>query len=64
MMPLCVSDRPERLIPVVPNDVLLRLVKNCNIAIDARVRQAGWEYINIEFWKEDSEQSIVLGWTP
>ena len=44
-MPLRVSDRPERLIPVVPNDVLLRLVESCNIAIDAKVRPVGWEYV-------------------
>ena len=58
------ADYPDRLIPVIPNDLLLSLVQNCNIAIEARVRPSGWEYVNIEFLRGDVETSIVLGWTP
>ena len=54
-MKLSRADNPERLIPVIPNDILLGLVWNCNISIEARVGPNGWEYLAIssggqKFW--------------
>lgn len=62
--PMTRADNPDRLIPVIPNDLLLSLILNANMAIEARVSPTGWEYVNIEFWQEDVETSIVIGWAP
>ena len=63
-MKLSRADNPERLIPVIPNDILLGLVWNCNISIEARVGPNGWEYLDIIFWNESDERYIGLRWTP
>ena len=58
------ADYPDRLIPVIPNDMLLSLVQNCNLAIEAQVRPSGWEYVQLEFYLPDGEESIYLEWRP
>jgi hypothetical protein len=58
------ADYPERLIPAIPNDMLLTLILNCNLAIAARVTPDGWEYVEMEFYLPAVEESIYLRWTP
>jgi len=58
------EDFPDRLIPCIPNDMLIHLVLNCNLAIEGRVRPSGWEYVMMEFSLPDGEESIYLEWRP
>lgn len=62
--PMCRADAPERLIPVIPNDLLLELIFNTNMSIEAQVRPDGWEYVQIEFWEDGADETIYLEWTP
>lgn len=62
--PMKRKDNPERLIPVIPNDILLGLIQTCNISLEAHISPAGLQYLNIEFWHELMDKSIILQWGP
>lgn len=53
---------PDRLIPSISNHVLLALIQNTNIGIEAKVGPNGTEYLRFVFWEEGCDESIILEW--
>lgn len=58
------AEYPDRLIPAIPNHVLLDLIQNTNLGIEAKVGPNGAEYFRLVFWRDGCDKEVVLEWRP